>query len=224
MKRLVAVLALLLSASIAQAASQNGRPRALMQDVAIGAGGSGTEWYLSGSQDVRNYANSTLAVLCTFADSVAADSAAFEAFLFADLALAAEDSSGLAPMTLDDSRPRLSGGFFTTLDSARLVLPGNLTPITGAASTQPKFPYDVSSRVVYGKGVQQASGVNIPGAVNLRFGQNAANRQRNRWFFLPLNDAYGGVVRGADRIAWGFLNRHPRIGFTISAWLLIATD
>lgn len=224
MKRLV-IAALALSLATAAHAAYNEPPKMLYPATALGAGGSGTEYALSSLSNglgIPNTAHAVLAILATWADSASADSGAFEVFAFATIGASASDSAGFGPIDLDDSSPRLDGWFCTTLDSTRLVLPGNLTPITGAASTVPKFPYDVSRRIVFGAPVLTASGVAIPGASNVVFGPRGVTR--SRWFYLAISDAYGGVLRGFDRFSLGILNRQPRIGFTATGWLLSAKD
>lgn len=222
MRALIAVLALLLSASFAHAASQNGAPRRLIPPTTVGAGGSGAAFqYDATGLSIPSFGYGIVAVRITTADTVLVDSIAAEVFLFVDTGV---DSSGFAPLDLDDSSPRLDGWFLTTLDSTRLAAPGNLTPITGAASTQPKYPYDVSRRVVFGIGPRAASGVPIPESNQVRYGFGGTGNAQTRWFFCTLNDAYGGAVRGANRITIGFLNRHPRVSFTGTAWLLPSVD
>jgi hypothetical protein len=139
------------------------------------------------------------------------------------------DSTRYALVDLDDSSPKLDGWFCTTIDSTNLVLPGNLTPVSSPAS---KFPSEVSRRIVFGKPVlSTALGTAIPG---MWFVESPDSRQRvggadrnhlpDAWFFLHLNDAYGGPIRGLHEINLGVLNRHPRIKYKVSAWVLGASN
>jgi hypothetical protein len=88
--------------------------------------------------------------------------------------------------------------------------PGNLTPITGAASTRSKYPNDVSSRVIFGKNRRTAFGVAIPGAPGVEFGFLATDQSRtNVGFVIPINDAFGGS-QASKNMKLGLLNRFPR--------------
>lgn len=231
MRRLViaviAVLgaAFLVSSSIA--GSSNGVARPFFTNVALSAGGSGTEAYLATTGlDVPAVGYGTIAVRVassSFADSVSADSIAMELFLLGD---AQVDSSGFSPITTDDSREWASGWFLTTYDSTSAAGPGNITPITGAtASVTNKFPYGVSSRVVTAE-LNAFAGTRIPGANLIRLaGGNYSQNRYARWFFLQLNDGFGGsLCRGFRKITVAALNRQPRLGYTVSAWLLPSAD
>ena len=231
MRRLVAAVivvlgtAFLVSGSIA--GSSNGAARAFFTNVALSAGGSGTEAYLAtAGLDVPSIGYGTIDVRIassSFADSVSADSIACEMFLLGD---AQVDSSGFSPITTDDSRPYPSGWFMTTYDSTSSAGPGNITPITGAtASVTNKFPYGVSSRVVYAE-LNAFAGTRIPGANLIRFaGANYPSSRYVRWFYLQLNDGFGGsLCRGFRKITVAVLNRQPRLGYTVSAWLLPSAD
>lgn len=235
MRRILATLLLALSAvGAAHAGSQNGAPRTLFESQTLGAGGGGAEVVLSDSIAIPSVGYGMLAIRlsCVTAgasqDSVGVDSTAFEAFLLGKADGAEVDSSGYAPVDLDDSNTRIDGFFCTTLDSSSLMLPGNLTPITGAASTLPKFPFDVSSRRVWGAAVQTASTVAIPGISNIRFGGGPAATHTSvrgvRWFYCNLADAFGGNLRGLKSIRVALLNRNPRIAYSASAYLLPASD
>ncbi len=149
------------------------------------------------------------------ADSLAADSLAFEAFVYADLSVS-PDTTAFSPIDLDDSSPRLDGFFCTTMDSLALATVGNLSPI---AAGQPEYPTSVSRRVIFGS-ARNAVTTAIPGWPFLRPG--FASGGTTRWFFCPLNDAYGGRLGGLRKLTVGILNRHPRKGCFVTAWLVPA--
>jgi len=180
--------------------------------------GTATARSVSGSAILlRVYADST----DWAADTLSVDSIAVEVFLYAKSAV---DSAAFSPVDLNDSNHRLDGWLCTSLDSTALVVPTNLTPITGAAAALPKYPNEVSSRVVYGKPTLTAFGVAIGGAnLVLRRGEGAvakATQLPSRWFHLPLTDAYGAPLLSYPTVTVGVLNRHPRKKFKISAWLI----
>lgn len=135
------------------------------------------------------------------ADSTTLDSLAFEV-------LVQGGSGGGDVIDADDSDAQLGGWFCTTMDSASLVLPGNLTPITGAASTQPKYPYDVFSRHLFTKARKQASGVDIPGRASFRTDGTASATRRS--FVIQFNDGFGARQVASKRMAVMVLFRHPR--------------
>lgn len=228
--RLAASAALLLLAGNALALnSANGPTRTIFTNLRLAAGGSDGcfQWSATGI-DVPAMGNGILAIraICSTgsvaADTTAADSLAFEVFLFAD-ALPGADTTAFAPVPMDDSAPRLSGWFCTTQDSTNLTLDGNLTPLNLGW----KYPTYVSRRVVFGTGQKKAGSTAIPGWPFLRYGGatvGASVYPGTRMFFLSLNDAYGGALRGYRKMTVGILNRHPRVGCFVSAYLLPASD
>ena len=140
------------------------------------------------------------------------------------------DSTRYALVDTDDSSSRLDGYFCTSIaDSASLYAANKITP-EGATSVG-QFPYNVSRRIVFAKAAQTYGGTAIPGAwfVNnpdVRQRSSSANRNRlpDRWFYLHLNDAYGGPLRGLHVLNIGVLNRTPSYAYKVSAWLLGASN
>jgi hypothetical protein len=140
------------------------------------------------------------------------------------------DSTRYALVDMDDSSTRLDGWFCTSLgDSTGLYAANKITP-EGATSVG-QFPYNVSRRVVFARAAQSYGGAAIPGSWLInnpdsrqRVGSANRNRLPDRWFFLPLNDAFGGPLRGISVINVGVLNRTPSYAYKVSAWMLGASN
>ena len=159
--------------------------------------------------DVSGYSGGALEVVCTLVDSVKADSVLAELFPFGS---ASSATAGLVPIDTDDSNgPKLDGFTLTTLDSTELSKPGNVTPITGAASTTIKFPWYLSSRVIPGQHARTVSGVQIPGAEGLEYGGlSGVNTSANVvTFWIPFTDGFGNPL-ATRTLQVAILNRHPR--------------
>lgn len=141
----------------------------------------------------------------TAADSTTLDSLAFEVGVLGG-------SAGGDMIDWDDSDDQAGGWFCTTMDSSAIANgpsgAGLLTPITGAASTLPKYPYDVYSRHVFCKSRKQASGVDIPGRAAMRTDGTASATRRS--FVILFNDGFGGRAMAFKRMSVILLMRQPR--------------
>ena len=142
------------------------------------------------------------------------------------------DSTRYALVDMDDSNDKLDGFFCTTMDSTALSTAGQI-------SGGQVWPAGVSSRIVYGRAVSPVGALVVPGQyyVNnpvyryrIRLNDNSdfnpdRTGARDVWFYLPLTDAYGGVLRGFHVLNIGVLDRALKYNkYKVSAWLLGASD
>jgi len=158
-------------------------------------------------------------VFAVCADSVEADSLATEMFLFGG---AGSLTAGLVPVDSDDSNgAKFDGWMLTSLDSTSLSAPGNITPITGTASTSSKYPNHMSSRIVPSQHQRTAFGQPIPGSEGIEFGGLSGANPTSvicSWW-IPVSDAFGGALSFRN-LQVGLLNRHPRLGGRNVTWTI----